>query len=77
VPDTTLQNKAIGLAGCLSAMAGMETLARAFISNLQMSVLKHQPSVERNPCAAAITLISIVANKRWPARELLAAAIPV
>jgi uncharacterized heparinase superfamily protein len=68
VPDTRLQNKAIVLAGCASVrasgMARMETLERAFISNLQMSVLKYQPHVERNPCAAAVISISIVANKR-------------
>jgi hypothetical protein len=68
VPDTRPQNKAIVLAGCASVrasgMARMETLERAFISNLQMSVLKYQPYVERNPCAAAVISISIVANKR-------------
>jgi hypothetical protein len=39
----------------VSGMARMETFERAFISNLQMLVLKHQPSVEKNPCAAGVT----------------------
>jgi hypothetical protein len=36
-------------------MARMETFERAFTSNLQMSVLKRQPSVEITPCAARVT----------------------
>src|SRR6266404_2530649 len=57
--NTRLQNKAIVLARCASirasGMARIETFERPFIGNLQMLVLKHQPSVERNHCAAGVT----------------------